>query len=138
MLGLRTFVGNIRSENEFEVAFEELRRERVGAFILLPDPNFISRRNQIVALAARHSFPGMYFVREFAVAGGLMTYSASLTEAYRLAGGYVSRIVNGANPADLPVLQPTKYELVINLKTAKALGLDLPPMLLELADEVIE
>jgi putative ABC transport system substrate-binding protein len=138
MLGLRTHVGNIRSENEFEVAFEELRRERVGAFILLPDPTFISWRNQIVALAARHSFPGMYFVREFAVAGGLMTYSASLTEAYRLAGGYVSRIVNGANPADLPVLQPTKYELVINLKTAKALGLDVPLQLQQLADEVIE
>ena len=138
MLGLRTHVGNIRSENEFEVAFEELRRERVGAFILLPDPTFISWRNQIVVLAARHSFPGMYFVREFAVAGGLMTYSASLTEAYRLAGGYVSRIVNGANPADLPVLQPTKYELVINLKTAKALGLDVPVQLQQLADEVIE
>jgi putative tryptophan/tyrosine transport system substrate-binding protein len=138
MLGLRTHVGNIRSENEIEVAFEELRRERVGAFILLPDPNFISRRDQIVALAARHSFLGMYFVREFAVAGGLMTYSASLTEAYRLAGGYVSRILNGANPADLPVLQPTKYELVINLKTAKALGLDVPLQLQQLADEVIE
>jgi putative ABC transport system substrate-binding protein len=138
MLGLRTHVGNIRSENEFEVAFEELRRERVGAFILLPDPTFISWRNQIVALAARHSFPGMYFGREFAVAGGLMTYSASLTEAYRLAGGYVSRILNGANPADLPVMQPTKYELVINLKTAKALGLDVPLQLQQLADEVIE
>ena len=138
MLGLRTHVANIRSENEIEVAFEELRRERVGAFILLPDPSFISRRNQIVALAARHSSPGMYFGREFAVAGGLMTYSASLTEAYRLAGGYVSQILNGANPADLPVLQPTKYELVINLKTAKALGLDMPVQLQQLADEVIE
>src|SRR5262245_34631678 len=80
MLGLRSHVGNIRSENEIEVAFAELRRERVGAFILLPDPSFISRRTQIVALAARHSFRGMYFVREFAVAGGLMTYSAGLTE----------------------------------------------------------
>jgi putative ABC transport system substrate-binding protein len=138
VLGLRTHVENIRSENEIEMAFEELRRERVGAFILLPDPNFISRRNQIVALAARHAFPGMYFGREFAVAGGLMTYSASLTEAYRLAGGYVSRILNGANPADLPVLQPTKYELVINLNTAKALGLDVPLQLQQLADEVIE
>src|SRR5262249_9472102 len=81
VLGLRTHVGNIRSENEIEVAFEQLHREGVGAFILLPDPNFISRRDQFVALAARHSLPGMYFVREFAVAGGLMTYSASLTEA---------------------------------------------------------
>jgi ABC-type uncharacterized transport system substrate-binding protein len=138
VLGLRTHVGNIRSENEIEVAFEQLRREGVGAFILLPDPNFISRRDQFVALAARHSLPGMYFVREFAVAGGLMTYSASLTEAQRLAAGYVGRILNGANPADLPVLQPTKYELVINLKTAKALGLDVPLQLQQLADEVIE
>src|SRR5262249_23286989 len=138
MLGLRTHVGNIRGENEIEVAFEDLRRERVDAIILLPDPNFMSRRNQIVALAARHSFPGMYFGREFAVSGGLMTYSASLTEAYRLAGGYVSRILNGANPGDLPVLQPTKYELVINLKTAKALGLEVPLQLQQLADEVIE
>jgi putative tryptophan/tyrosine transport system substrate-binding protein len=138
VLGLRTHVGNIRSENEIEVAFEQLHREGVGAFILLPDPNFISRRDQIVALAARHSLPGMYFVREFAVAGGLMTYSASLTEAQRLAAGYVGRILNGANPGDLPVLQPTKYELVINLKTAKALGLDVPLQLQQLADEVIE
>jgi putative ABC transport system substrate-binding protein len=138
VLGLSTHVENIRSENEIEMAFEELRRERVGAFILLPDPNFISRRNQIVALAARHAFPGMYFGREFAVAGGLMTYSASLTEAYRLAGGYVSRILNGANPAELPVLQPTKYELVINLTTAKALGVDVSLQLQQLADEVIE
>jgi putative ABC transport system substrate-binding protein len=138
VLGFRTHVGNISSENEIEVAFEQLRGERVGAFILLPDPNFISRRHQIVALAARHSLPGMYFVREFAVAGGLMTYSASLTEAQRLAAGYVSRILNGANPGDLPVLQPTKYELVINLKTAKALGLDVPLRLQQLADEVLE
>jgi putative ABC transport system substrate-binding protein len=138
VLGLRTYVGNIRSENEIEVAFEQLHREGVGAFILLPDPNFISRRDQFVALAARHSLPGMYFVREFAVAGGLMTYSASLTEAQRLAAGYIGRILNGANPADLPVLQPTKYELVINLKTAKALGLDVPLQLQQLADEVIE
>jgi putative ABC transport system substrate-binding protein len=138
VLGLRTHVGNIRSENEIEVAFEQLHREGVGAFILLPDPNFISRRDQIVALAARHSLPGMYFIREFAVGGGLMTYSASLTEAQRLAAGYVGRILNGANPADLPVLQPTKYELVINLKTAKALGLDVPLQLQQLADEVIE
>ena len=138
VLGFRTHVGNISSENEIEVAFEQLRGEGVGAFILLPDPNFISRRDQIVALAARHSLPGMYFVREFAVAGGLMTYSASLTEAQRLAAGYVGRILNGANPGDLPVLQPTKYELVINLKTAKALGLEVPLHLQQLADEVIE
>ena len=138
VLGLRSHVGNIRSENEIEVAFNELRHERVGAFILLPDPSFLSRRNQIIAVAARHPIPGMYFGREFAVAGGLMTYSANLTEAYRLGGGYVGRILNGTNPADLPVIQPTKYELVINLKTAKALGVDVPIHLQQLADEVIE
>jgi putative ABC transport system substrate-binding protein len=137
-LGLRSDVADIRSETEIEVAFENLRHQRVGAFILLPDPSFLSRRNQIVAAAARHSFPGMYFGREFAVAGGLMTYSASLTEAYRLAGGYGARILAGANPADLPVMQPTKYELVINLKAAKALGLVVPVQLQQLADEVIE
>jgi putative ABC transport system substrate-binding protein len=138
VLGLRTHVRNIGSENEIEVAFSELRHERVGAFILLPDPSFLNRRSQIVAAAARHPIPGMYFEREFAVAGGLMTYSASLTEAYRLAGGYVGRILNGASPAELPVILPTKYELVINLRAAKALGVDVPVHLQQLADEVIE
>jgi putative ABC transport system substrate-binding protein len=137
-LGLRTDVAGIGSETEIGTAFENLRHQRVGAFILLPDPSFLSWRNQIVALAARHSLPGMYFAREFAVAGGLITYSASLPEAYRLAGGYGARILAGANPADLPVMQPTKYELVINLKAAKAFGLDVPLRFQQLADEVIE
>jgi putative ABC transport system substrate-binding protein len=138
ILGLRTNVENIRAESEIEIAFENLHKQRVDAFILLPDPSFLSRRSQIVAAAARHSLTGMFFAREFAAAGGLMTYSASLAEAYGLAGGYVGRILNGANPAELPVMQPTKYELVINLKTAKTLGLDVPLQLQQIADEVIE
>jgi ABC-type uncharacterized transport system substrate-binding protein len=138
VLGLHTDVGNIRSESEIEGAFDALRGLGADAFILLPDPNFITRRNQIVAAAAHHARPTMYFGREFALAGGLMTYSASLTEAYRLAAGYVARILRGEKPTDLPVIQPTKFELAINLNTAKALGLEVPPSLLALADEVIE
>ena len=111
-LGLRTAVEHVLSESEIEPAFESLERKGAGALILLPDPNFLTKRNQIVALAARHLLPSMYFGREFAVAGGLMTYSASLTEAYRLAGNYVSRILKGEKPADLPVVQPTRFELV--------------------------
>jgi putative ABC transport system substrate-binding protein len=137
-LGLRTAVEHVLSESEIEAAFESLDRKGAGALILLPDPNFLTKRNQIVALAARHLLPSMYFGREFAVAGGLMTYSASLTEAYRLAGNYVSRILKGEKPADLPVVQPTRFELVINLKTAKALGIEIPPTLLARANEVIE
>jgi putative ABC transport system substrate-binding protein len=121
-----------------EAAFEALRRQSADALIFLPDPNFTSRRNQIVALAARYKLPTMYFGREFATAGGLMSYSTSLPEAYRLAAGYVSRILKGEKPAELPVLQPTKFEFVINLTTAKALGLDVPPFLQQRADEVIE
>ena len=137
-LGVQTYVANIRSEGETEAAFESLRQRKIGALLVLPDPNFASRRNQIVSLAARHSLPAMYFGREFAEAGGLMTYSASITSAYHLAGGYVDRILKGEKPADLPVQQPTKYELVINLKTAKALGLAVPGDLLVTADELIE
>jgi putative ABC transport system substrate-binding protein len=137
-LGVQTYVANIRSEGETEVAFESLRQQKVDALLVLPDPNFASRRNQIVSLAARHSLPAMYFGREFAEAGGLMTYSASIISAYHLAAGYVDRILKGEKPADLPVQQPTKYELVINLKTAKALGVAVPSGLMVAADEVIE
>jgi putative ABC transport system substrate-binding protein len=137
-LGLHTSVARVRREADMEPALEALSRQNADALIFLPNPNFLSWRNQIVALAARYLLPAMYFGRDFAAAGGLMSYSASLTEAYRLAAGYVSRILKGERPADLPILQPTKFEFVINLKTAKALGFDVPLHLQQLADEVIE
>jgi len=138
MLGIQLHVFNSSAEREFDAVFEGLVRERVGALVIGTDAFFQTRRELLAALALRHGLPSIYQFREYTAAGGMMSYGASLSDACRQAGVYVGQILRGAKPADLPVQQAVKLELVINLKTTKALGLDVPATLLAHADEVIE
>jgi putative ABC transport system substrate-binding protein len=137
-LGLQVHVVNASREQELPSAFATSTRHGARVLIVATDNLFIDRRETIIALAKNHAIPVMYPERQSVAAGGLMTYAASLEDSFRQAGVYVGRILKGAKPSDLPVLQPDKFELVINLKTAKELGLEIPPKLLALADEVIE
>jgi putative ABC transport system substrate-binding protein len=136
--GVELLILNAGSEREIDAAFASLVEQRANAIIVGADSFFSSRRDQLVGLAARHALPAMYFVREFVDIGGLISYGASVTDAYRLTGGYAGRILKGEKPADLPVQQTVKFELAINLKTAKALGLTVPLIMQTSADEVIE
>jgi putative tryptophan/tyrosine transport system substrate-binding protein len=137
-LRLEVNVQNASSDAEIEGAFENLSRIRPDALLVMTDPFFDSRRERLVALTMRHAVPAIYGQREYAIAGGLMSYGTNFADTYRQAGAYVARVLAGAKPADLPVVQPTKFELVINLRTAKALGLSIPLSIQAQADEVIE
>jgi putative ABC transport system substrate-binding protein len=132
------YIVRASTEAEIDTAFATVAQQGVGGFLVAQDPFFGSRRDRIVALAARHKLPAIYFQREYTEIGGLISYGTDFADGYRQAGIYVGKILKGAKPADLPVVQPTKFELVINLKTAKALGLKVPVSMQLLADEMIE
>jgi len=137
-LGLILVMKNARTELEIDTAFAAFAQQKTGALLVVSDPFYASRRGQLAALALRHAMPAMFELREYAAAGGLMSYGPSLADGYRLGGVYAGEILQGAKPANLPVMQPSKFDLVINLTTAKALGLTIPDKLLALADEVID
>jgi putative tryptophan/tyrosine transport system substrate-binding protein len=137
-LGVKLYIARANSESEIDAAFVMFAQQHIAALLTSPDPFFNIRRDQIAALAIKHAIPASYPTAEFVTAGGLMSYGADRIETYRQMGIYTGRILKGAKPADLPIMQPTKFELLINLKAAKAIGLSVPPTLLALADEVIE
>ena len=137
-LGLQTSILNASTEPEIDAAFTTLAPQKVDALIIGTDPFLLGQRDQLVRLATRHAIPTFFTAREFVEAGGLISYGPNITNGYRQAGVYTGRILSGAIPAELPILQPTSFSLFINLKTAKALGLMVPANILALADEVIE
>jgi putative ABC transport system substrate-binding protein len=137
-IGQQIHVFNANSENEIESSFTIFVQEGAKALLVGDDPFFESQRARLIALAARHALPAVYDSRQYVTAGGLVSYGTDFADTYRQAGSYVGKILSGTKPAELPVQQPTKFELVVNLKTAKALGLDIPPTVIALADEVIE
>jgi len=137
-LGLPLEMLKASSDDDIELAFARLTQMKIDALLLEADPFFVVRQNLIISLATQHAIPTIYPLREFVISGGLISYGTNLVDAYRQVGDYVGRVLKGEKPASLPVVQPTKFELVINVKTAKALGITVPPALLAIADEVIE
>jgi putative ABC transport system substrate-binding protein len=138
IVGVQTHVLWASTDTEIDAAFDSVARHRLPALAVAADPFLLARRDKLVTLAARHAVAAMYGFREYAVAGGLMSYGIDLSDVYRQLGIYTGHVLKGTKPADLPVIQPTKFQLVVNLKTARTLTVTIPPSVLALADEVIE